>query len=435
VIASAYLGGCDFSDRPPRRIGNALQAGAVWRLENTAEGALRYRGPGALPTPTVSLVTFGDGTAARARLDRVAPVDLHGSFLRFRLYVDPHSAGRLRQVNVKLGSGRGAFADNAFQSIAIPSRAGGYGTEFLKPGEWVQPTIAAASLASGGIGHLDFSQVRDFAVEAIDDGSGSATVLFGGMDVVPADARFPRGVVSLTFDDGLRSHYEGARDVLAERGYAGTAYVIRDLVGERGYMTLEQLKQLDRDGWEIALHADTTAAHNSRGGFTGVSSETIRREWVEQARWLRRHGFQGTRDFAYPQGFFDRRVLALAREGGLLDSARTTSFRSVETLPVADPFRLRTIQYDATVPISPPQQRGTIKWRIDQVREYGGWLILGFHDIAGRSGGTNVSREHLREIADYVARRGVPVMTVRDVWRRAAGPGAVTTPVSRSTRG
>src|SRR4051794_28685352 len=67
----------------PRNIGQTLQAGDAWHLEDTIEGRLDYRGPHALPTPTIELVTFGDGTFARARLERVAPVDLRGRIMRF----------------------------------------------------------------------------------------------------------------------------------------------------------------------------------------------------------------------------------------------------------------------------------------------------------------------------------------------------------------
>ncbi len=416
--AGTVLSACDSG---PRKIGRKLQAGSAWRLEDTVEGTLDYRGPGALAGPTIELVTIGDRSSARARLDRVAPVDLRGQILRFWLRIEEHSARQLHQINVKVGSGQWAFSDSTFQSIVIPAPGGDYGTEYLKPGEWLGVTVVPASLASGAIGATDFRAARDFAVEIVDRGHGPARVLLGGMDVIPADPAFPKGAVSLTFDDGVASHYSLMAPILARHGYTGTAYVIRDLVGQAGYMTLAQLRDLDRRGWEIALHAEHVAAHNARGGFTSLSSAGIVSEWRDEAAWLRANGFSGSRDSAYPQGIFDARVLAAAKRYGKLDTARTTSFRSVETLPVSDPLRLRTISYDATVTISPGSRLGTIKWRIDQVREYGGWLILCFHDdTSATSDGSAISAGHLREIVDYVARRDIPVMPVGEVWRRSS---------------
>jgi hypothetical protein len=163
------------------------------------------------------------------------------------------------------------------------------------------------------------------------------------------------------------------------------------------------------------------AAHNARGAFTALSTAGLDREWREQAAWLRANGFSGSRDSAYPQGIFDTRVLDAARASGDLDTARTTSFRSVETLPVSDPMRLRTISYDSTVAISPGTRLGTIKWRIEQVREYGGWLILCFHDDTGAtSDGSAISARHLQEIVDYIAAQRVPVMPVAGVWQRSS---------------
>ena len=407
----------DHAGTTPRSLGARLQAGSSWDLTGSRNGEIDYRGRRALETQTIRMVSQADGSEARVTLARTQPVSLRGNLLRFWLQVDPASAAHLRQVIVQLGSGATTFESYANQSLVQVNDLASYETEFLKPGEWVSITLCPASLASFSVGVLAFDAIRDFAISVHDDGANPAVVYFGGMQVIPAEQVFPHGVVSLTFDDGLASPYLNALPEMKRHGFRGTAYLIHDLVGSAGYLTSAQLDELGNAGWELAAHADSTRIHNAPRGLVDVAGRGMLNDWQRERAWLSARHARGFDDLAFPLGSFDRRVMGELQRYGEFQTARTTNFRSVETLPVADRYRLRTISYDVTVPIGPPDRLASVKWRIDQIAHYGGWLILTFHEVMKEHAtGSAISVARFSEVLEYIERRNVPVRTVAEVW-------------------
>jgi peptidoglycan/xylan/chitin deacetylase (PgdA/CDA1 family) len=373
------------------------------------------------------MTTGRSGEEARLVLTRTQPVDLTNSFLRLWLKIDRRTSRDMTGILIKVGSGNSAFENTAYQEIA---EANEFLWSTIKPGAWTPVTLGTASfvqLLPANKARVDFAALRDFEV-AIAGAVGRQVMLsFGGMEVVAADKHFPRGVISFTFDDGYESQYLLAAPILEARGFTATAYVIRDVIESTTsglYMGADQLKDLSGRGWEIAAHADLIADHNAPSGFASLPTSQLISDWTAQRTWLSELGFSGVRDIAYPQGLFDNRVLGAIQRFGQFDTARTTDFRSVETLPPGDWHRLRCYGYDRTVAIGPPSLRGSLQWKVDQVAQFGGWLILAFHEITTeRAGGIATNHEgssmsvaSLQVLADYIAMRGIPVRTVRQVW-------------------
>jgi hypothetical protein len=71
--------------------------------------------------------------------------------------------------------------------------------------------------------------------------------------------RNPKGMVTLTFDDGLAGVYKYAWPILRSRNQPATAAAIvsRLFVDNDDYMTREQLAEMEKGGWEIASHSLT----------------------------------------------------------------------------------------------------------------------------------------------------------------------------------
>jgi peptidoglycan/xylan/chitin deacetylase (PgdA/CDA1 family) len=337
--------------------------------------------------------------------------------LRVWLRLDPRTIGRLATVGLVVGSGVRAFDRQAAATLADYTSSD-TGTEWVKPGEWAGITLKPASFENRN-GVIDWAHVRDVEFTVSDRGRGGTNVDFGGFDVLPATSSPPLGLVSFTFDDGFRGVVNNARPALAEHGFVGTAYIIRDLItpGESGtYMSPTDLHALQDSGWEIAAHADRLAVHNAHDGLLSLPLREVRRDWENERRYLHAGGFNGQRDFAYPQGYFDLSILAMARQHWV--AAASTFGRSIETVPPADRYRLRrTFCYPGSR-VGPPTSPGTIEWLVEQTSRYGGWLILGFHDIVSEgptseSDAVNVTL--LRQIAHYVASRNLTVKTVGQV--------------------
>lgn len=60
--------------------------------------------------------------------------------------------------------------------------------------------------------------------------------------------------VMFTLDDGFREHYDLVAPILEKFGFRGNFNVIVDRIGSEGYMTWEQLRDLDRRGHAIENH-------------------------------------------------------------------------------------------------------------------------------------------------------------------------------------
>jgi peptidoglycan/xylan/chitin deacetylase (PgdA/CDA1 family) len=64
----------------------------------------------------------------------------------------------------------------------------------------------------------------------------------------------PDNSVVLTFDDGYKDNYTRAYPILNELGFKATVFMITSKIDEDGYLTKEQIKELDSNGINIECH-------------------------------------------------------------------------------------------------------------------------------------------------------------------------------------
>ncbi|MFC7140978.1 polysaccharide deacetylase family protein [Halosimplex aquaticum] len=62
------------------------------------------------------------------------------------------------------------------------------------------------------------------------------------------------GRLALTFDDGYATDYEDIYPVLDDRDAPASLAVVADWLGEEGHLSVEQLRELADDGWEVVAH-------------------------------------------------------------------------------------------------------------------------------------------------------------------------------------
>jgi peptidoglycan/xylan/chitin deacetylase (PgdA/CDA1 family) len=222
-----------------------------------------------------------------------------------------------------------------------------------------------------------------------------------------ADASLPDGpqdpIVSLTFDDGVASHRVAA-ELLAARGLTGTFYVPSGLVGRKGHLGWDDLRALAGQGHEIGGH---TSSHSHLPALT-VSD--ARRE-VESDRLTLLERDLNPLTFAYPFGESNPAVESMVREVGYIAGRGIGGV--VESLPPADPFRLR----------SPQSAR---KWTTSEHltalvlvgAHEAGWMIVPFHHIEAEGRVTSsytTDPSQFAEFLDWLIARAVRVRCVRDV--------------------
>ncbi|MDQ1715456.1 MAG: hypothetical protein QOC60_1401, partial [Frankiaceae bacterium] len=198
----------------------------------------------------------------------------------------------------------------------------------------------------------------------------------------------PLVTVSLTFDDGLKTHYFLAdKRALLPHHLAGTFYNVSGLndVDEQ-HMTWAQLTDLNNDGNEIAGH---TVDHVSLKGMTDVTQETY--QVCQDRQNLIDHGFYPT-SFAYPTGAYDAQAESIVQSCGY-SSGRAAGGIDVagdgagpvyaETIPPRDPYATRTV-YDP-VGTGIEVQLSHLKASVTAAAQHGGgWVPLVFHEICSQ---------------------------------------------------
>lgn len=244
-------------------------------------------------------------------------------------------------------------------------------------------------------------------------GAGGMIVSFGGVAIRASSAVYPNGVVSFTFDDSNASDFTLARPTLAKYGYAGTAYLIADQVGATGAnSTALQYRQMQEElGWDIAGHAYTLAAHNTR--YTNLTGPQLAAELLNLKQWLMTSGFRGE-SWASPAGEANQAVWVEAakyfhthRNAGVIIS----NYGLKQSVPVVRPHSIFASTWTAgTITVA------NIEAEIDKAKANKTWLVLNLHGITtGASAGLAMSTADLDTLAAYCLAQSVAVKTVSQV--------------------
>ena len=121
-----------------------------------------------------------------------------------------------------------------------------------------------------------------------------------------------RGLFLVTVDDGGVSYHTYLAEHLESRGWRGHCFVTTDFIGQRGFLTRDQLRALDERGHVIGSHS---ASHPTR--FSALSFDQMVSEWSRSCRLL--EDILGRRvDVAsVPGGYFSLDVAKAASEAGI----------------------------------------------------------------------------------------------------------------------
>jgi peptidoglycan/xylan/chitin deacetylase (PgdA/CDA1 family) len=216
-------------------------------------------------------------------------------------------------------------------------------------------------------------------------------------------------IVSLTFDDAVETQRIAA-DLLARHGLRASFYVPSGLVGEGGYLTWDDLSMFAERGHEIGGH---TASHVR---LPDVALDEARREIVTDRHTLIERGLNPM-TFSYPYGKQSAEVEGLVREAGYVAARGIGGM--VETVPPADPYRLRaphsartwtTAEHLAGLVLSAEHEQA---WMEPEQA----WLILSFHHIRNdlyHSFATPTAE--LDAFLGWLVERGMSVLPVREAF-------------------
>jgi peptidoglycan/xylan/chitin deacetylase (PgdA/CDA1 family) len=125
--------------------------------------------------------------------------------------------------------------------------------------------------------------------------------------------------VAVTFDDGYETDLLVAAPVLMNVAFGATFYMVAGFVGRRGHLSVEQLRELARLGFEIGCHSMT---HRY---LPALPMDSLRIEIREAKKLLENILGRRVDHFSCPGGRWDRRVARAAEEAGYRSVATSRS--------------------------------------------------------------------------------------------------------------
>ncbi len=357
-----------------------------------------------LGTQSAVIETTGTGIARTLTRTGLAPIDFTDHVPK--LWVKLDNASHATTLQLVLGDSNLA---NSYRFAFHSTQAQRWTTE----GDWVAFTMSWSAANVTVQGTPNRAAITDVQLRVIDDATGERVRLHvNGIALVaePA-AKYPGGVLSITFDDGFGTMVSRGLPALAAHGYPATAYVIADLVDDPGRVTLAELHALQNDGWEIAVHSFTDAHHAAR--FTQLPADVLENDLVDARAWLIANGFAGYDHCAYPGGAFTggngTNVLALTRT--YFSTCRTIYEGERETYPPADARKLRVFYVTNAVPLAKAIAA------VNDARAHREWIILVFHQLVTTTPAvsTEWNAADFAALVAHIATTGMPVKTIGQV--------------------
>ncbi len=127
----------------------------------------------------------------------------------------------------------------------------------------------------------------------------------------------PRNSVVITFDDGYENNYTRAFPVLRQYGFPATIFLISDLVGEEGYLTWEQIREMQAAGLSFG-------SHTRRHPFLPVLDDASARDEIINSRKILEEKLgQPVLYLAYPSGGYNEKIEQITREAGYKGAVTT----------------------------------------------------------------------------------------------------------------
>jgi peptidoglycan/xylan/chitin deacetylase (PgdA/CDA1 family) len=343
-----------------------------------------------------------DGTGAQRTLQKLgfAPIDFTGKDLK--LWVKIENVTHMTALDVTVGD---ATLANAFRFRLRSTQ----GQQWMTDGDWVSFAIPWAATNYALIGTPNRAAISSISIRAIDDATGAhVKVHVNGLAITDEPlAKYPKGVVSFTFDDGFATMVSAGAPVLAQYGLPATAYVIVDMVDTPNYVKLAELHDLATAGWDISVHANKDANHAAH--FSTLAPSVVEDDLVDARAWLIANGFAGYNHCAYPSGEFNGDVLNVV--GMYFTSCRTIYQRQQETYLPADARKLRVYYVTNNVPLA------NVERAVDEAITSHEWVILVFHQLVAGTAtkSTEWPAADFATLAAYVAASGVDVKTIGSV--------------------
>lgn len=206
--------------------------------------------------------------------------------------------------------------------------------------------------------------------------------------------------LSLTFDDGLKSHYEIVYPTLKEKNFGGTFFIVANETEfekrfryPRDLMTQDQIQEISNEGFEIGSH---TLTHPL---LTEISDDEIEKELKESKEILETTYDIEVDSVACPRFGHNKGILEIAKKYYL--NARSI-FNNRPTGFVLESFGFKN-----------DTSSDTVCNYIDIAEKNDRWLILVFHDITDEPRLWDTTIENFNNIMQCAEDSGIVVDSLK----------------------
>jgi len=145
----------------------------------------------------------------------------------------------------------------------------------------------------------------------------------------------PERPIILTFDDGYDDNYTNAYPILRRYGLQGTFFIITGLVGQPGYLTWEQAREMRRGGMSLESH---TCTHPD---LAKSAPWYVDKEIKEAKAVLERELGGPVLFFSYPSGKYNAAAIAALQANGYLGAVTTRCGTTQESSALYELRRVR----------------------------------------------------------------------------------------------
>ena len=214
---------------------------------------------------------------------------------------------------------------------------------------------------------------------------------------------FSKALVSLTFDDGYVNQYTETMPLLKQYGFESTQFIITDVLGQTGYLTNAEVKDLYTSGNEIASH---TVTHDD---LTQETAAAVQTEMSQSQTTLKSITGVKPTDVAYPYGLYNTTVTSAAAKYYTAARGVEDGYNSKDNFNAYDLKAQNVYDTTTTAQLS--------DW-IAQAQATDTWLILVYHSVdpdttSAIDGGLyNVTPTQLGEQLAAIKSSGISVVTM-----------------------
>ena len=148
------------------------------------------------------------------------------------------------------------------------------------------------------------------------------------MRVLHGKGTLPPKPIVLTFDDGYEDNYTEMLPILEAHNMKAVVYVITNELEKPGYLTLEQVKDMQKRGIEIGSH---TADHLS----LKMLDDALRHYEVRDSKiFLEWSGLETIYSFSYPNGDYAPEIVEMLKEEKYLSAVTgDAGFNNIKSNP------------------------------------------------------------------------------------------------------